>query len=641
MTYKFLGTGKVTIGFEDLSHHIYLLGSTGSGKTSLIRVIAKGLEEANRTGEFSSSFIFIDVKGDDSYKFLAQFDSLDPEKVHFLDPILTSFSVNPLELPPHNAENRERVVSVYVGFLMKIFEEWYQAEPAKAPRMLRILKSLIYYLYRKSDSPTILDLFDLVLRIQKGDDPVLLSDLQDPMTEEEAGILRKEMEAISGLGQEAFDPVLTRLSEFAIDPFLRKMFSARHSTVDFAELLKPGHTTIIRVPGHEVGSHISPLIVSVVVLKIWFTIQERASLVPEEERNIVVLALDEFQSIQHLQAIQSILTQARSFGLALVLSHQTSSQLDEELFQVILGNCAIQGCGRISGDDARRIAYSWDPQFAKEIQQTLATQADFRWTFRIRPEPGKEMPPPITNVPISPPPEEIHSWDEVKAFIDDQKQRYGRGVVERPLLEQVEEKANEWMKFSAVLPIPTKEEWALILALNGRALNIIRAAEMAGLEKQVATKTLAKLRASGMVRAIGPDRGGSEFYTLEPDAVQSLKPESYYGQGEARQLTMQTVKLCIERGWFVAPARQDVGMERRLNLVAFDYSRNVSIAIEVLSEEQIIHYQQELWKKHMLEIYPFDEMFVVTEKGEAQMKMLELRSQLPLAQQDRVIILAF
>jgi hypothetical protein len=253
------------------------------------------------------------------------------------------------------------------------------------------------------------------------------------------------------------------------------------------------------------------------------------------------------------------------------------------------------------------------------------------------------MSPPIANIRIRAPPPQLHSWGDILSFIDDQKKRYGRGVVERPLLEHAEEKAGEWMKFSAVLPIPTKEEWALIIALNGRALNIIRAAEMAGVEKQVATKTLAKLRASGAVRVIGSERGGSEFYTLEPNAVPSLKHESYYyGESEARQLAMQMVKLCIERGLFVAPARQDVsGMERKPNLVAFDYSRNVSIAIEVESEEQIIHDKPELWKKHMLEIDPFDEMFVVTKKGEAEKKALELRSQLPLAQQERVTILAF
>jgi len=643
MTDRYIGTGRVTISFGDLCHHIYLLGATGCGKTTIMRLIAKGLEEANKSGEFESAFIYADQKGDDSFKFLAQVDALDPERVTFLDPVLTGFSVNPLELPPYSPTDRERIVSVYVGFLMSIIQEWYQTDQTKAPRLTRIMRSLVSYLYHRNDAPTLLDLYDLVLRMQSGDDPVLMRDLEDTLGGSEVGMLKREMEAIGGMKEEAFDPVLTRLSEFAIDPFLRKMFSVRHSSVNFAELLKPGHTTIVRIAGHEMGSHISPLIASVIVLKLWFTIQERASRAPEMERSLVVLSLDEFQSIQHLQAIQTVLAQARAFGLALILSHQTSSQLSDELFHIVVGNCAFQGCGRVGGDDARRIAYTWDPQFAKEIQQTLTTQADFRWSFRIRPEPGREMSPPITNVPISPPPPEIHTWDEVKAFIDEQKRRYGIGVVERPILEEAEEKAGEWMKFSAVLPVPTKEEWALILALNDRTLNVMRAAERAGVEREVAGRILGRLRASGVVRAIGSDRAGSEFYTLDPGALPSLKPESYQGIGgaEARQLAMQVVKLCLERGWFVAPGRQDVGMERKFDIVSFDYSRNVPIAIEVESEEHVLHDHPEQLKKHMLEIDPFNEMFVVTTKGEAERKVLELRSQLPLAQQDRVTVVAF
>jgi len=643
MSDRYIGTGRVTISFGDLCRHIYLLGATGSGKTTLARLIAKGLEEANKSGELRSAFIYLDVKGDDSFKFLAQVDALDPERITFLDPVLTKFSVNPLELPMCAPKDRERIVSVYTGFLMGIIQEWYQAEPMRAPRMLRIIRSLISYLYHRNDAPTLLDLYDLVLRMQRGDDPVLIKDLEDTLSEGEVGMLKREMEAISGLGEEAFDPVLTRLSEFAIDPFLRKMFSTRHSTVDFAELLEPGHTTIIRIAGHELGLHIAPLVASVIVLKLWFTVQERASRVQERERNLVVLCLDEFQSIQHLQAIETILAQARSFGLALILSHQTSAQLSDELFHIVVGNCAIQGCGRVGGDDARRIAYAWDPQFSREIQQTLATQADFRWTFRLRPEPGREMPPPIANVRIRAPPPELHFWGELLSFIDDQKARYGKGVVERPLLEEAEAEAEEWMKFSAVLPVPTKEEWALILALNDRTLNVMRAAERAGVEREVAARILGRLRASGVVRAIGSDRAGSEFYTLDPEALPGLKPESYHGIGgaEARQLAMQVVKLCLERGWFVAPGRQDVGMERKFDIVSFDYSRNVPIAIEVESEEHVLHDHPEQLKRHMLEIDPFNEMFVVTTKGEAERKVLELRSQLPLAQQDRVIVVAF
>jgi hypothetical protein len=175
---SYLREAEGVITFEDLSRHIYILGGTGVGKTTLTRIIAKGLEEANETGEFGSSFIYVDLKGEDSWKFLSQIKVLNPDKVFFLDPVLTSFSVNPLELPSYSDEvERERVVSLYTGFLMKVLEEWYGASTEKTPRMLRIMRSLISYLYFKHDAPTLIDLYDLVIRIQKGD-PVLLDDIE-------------------------------------------------------------------------------------------------------------------------------------------------------------------------------------------------------------------------------------------------------------------------------------------------------------------------------------------------------------------------------------------------------------------------------------------------------------------------------
>lgn len=229
------------------------------------------------------------MKGDDAWRFLAQADELDPAKLTFLDPNETGFSVNPFELPPHDEGDEEKVRSVYTGFVMKVIEEWYGADPVKAPRMLRIFRSLISFLYNMTDAPTFVDLHDLVVGLQSGDEDVL-KQMAEVLDRADFDSLKKELGAIADMKSDAFDPVLTRLSEFAVDPYLRRLFGAvRHSSVDFAELLEPGRQTIVRIPSHEVGLHIGPLIQSVVLLKLWFAVLWRATRTREEERTPLIL----------------------------------------------------------------------------------------------------------------------------------------------------------------------------------------------------------------------------------------------------------------------------------------------------------------------------------------------------------------
>ncbi len=72
-------------------------------------MVAKWLEEANKTGAFPDS-IYIDVKGDDAWKFLSQADPLDRSNPTFLDPNPAGFSVNPFELPQEITTQLARMV---------------------------------------------------------------------------------------------------------------------------------------------------------------------------------------------------------------------------------------------------------------------------------------------------------------------------------------------------------------------------------------------------------------------------------------------------------------------------------------------------------------------------------------------------
>ena len=407
------------------------------------------------------------MKGDDAWKFLSQVDKLDPAKVTFLDPDETGFSVNPFELPPHGDDEDLRVRSVYTGFIMRVIDEWYGADPTRAPRMLRIFRSLISFLYTITDAPTFVDLHDLVVGLQAGDESIL-SEMQDVLESEEFESLRKELDAIADMKSEAFDPVLTRLSEFAVDPYLRRLFGGvRHSSVDFAELLRPGRQTIFRIASQNIGAHIGPLIQSVVLLKLWFAVLWRSSRTREEERTPVVLVLDEFQDLQKLQAIQTILSQARSQRLCLMLSHQTMAQLDDTLLKIVLSNCSVQAAGKVSGDDARRLAGAWDLEYRKEIEQTLVTQPDFSWTLRLRAEPGEVQMPPFPVV-LEKPPEEKHQEAEIRAFCAKMKELYGRGVPEKSIFDSRSHDRPRWMSSFLMpdQPVPTREVWWFMVAVE-------------------------------------------------------------------------------------------------------------------------------------------------------------------------------
>jgi hypothetical protein len=148
-----------------------------------------------------------------------------------------------------------------------------------------------------------------------------------------------------------------------------------------------------------------------------------------------------------------------------MLSHQTTAQLDDTLLRIIATNCAVQAAGRVSGDDASRLARAWDPEFKREIEQTLVTQPDFTWTFRLRAEPEEEQRPPVQERLLKPP-EEKHSRDEIKAFLGKMRALYGADRTEGSVFDQREKKP-EWL---ALLPpnqpVPSREAWRLLVTVE-------------------------------------------------------------------------------------------------------------------------------------------------------------------------------
>jgi len=642
--------GRLVMKPEDFSRHVYIIGATGSGKTTVMRSMAKGLEELNRSGRFVSSLCYIDPKGDDALKFLGQVQDLDPEKVTYLDPVRANFSINPLELPPYQPEERERVVSLWVGYFMALVREWFRNKPEEVPRMLNILERLVEYLYHLTDSPSFIDLYDLVLTLQTGSKEELrdlLEDAERELGRAEAHELAKALNAIAGMKEEVFDPVLTRIARFATDPFLKKMFSTRRGTVDFTELLKPGHITIIRIATSDVGLHVQPFMMSALVMKVWFSILYRAGITEEAERCPVVLAIDEFQHLQGLGLLPVMLAEARSFKLGLILAHQSMGQMeDRALIDLTMGNAGTQLAFQVSGADAKRIAESWDPAYFKEISQELTTLPEWLFLARTRPKPGGERAPPMKVTKPMPAPPMLHGREEVNAFILRMRMKYGGGVIERSIFspEGKEAEATKWMSYLEG-EFPSVTSFKILLALSSlpatAGAHVKRVCELAAFTNEKTVRAMVEeMYEEGVLRVVRSKGRRGAFivseYGLTEKGRALISPDVQgIGGEEGQALARRAIAYYHKRGTFVGEAKQTPPGERP-DLIAFDYDSGEPIDVEIESSNEVETHPEQV--KHNMTKWRemgFKKLHVWTLAPAAE-RVKEIRGQLPPGEQKDV-----
>ncbi len=589
----------------DFANHVYAVGASGSGKTTLIRIVARHLEAANRNGLFKNAFIYVDPKGDDSHKFVRQCgpDALTGGTVHFLDPQKTKFSINPLELPPHSPWEREEVVSRHVGYFMKTIEEWYQ-QSASYVQMERIFRALLFYIYMKYDAPTFLDIHHIVLRLQDGGQeamPEIVRAYGAPEPE-----MRQALDSIATLKGDAFTPLLNRVEQFATDPVLKRMFSVRNGTVDFGELIQPGHQTIVRISPLNMPHHVQPLAMQAFILKLWFTIQERASRIPDEsERTQVILALDEFQIVKDLQVLQLMLEQARSLGLGLVLSHQTTDQISDQQLGLITGNAGTQLVGKVNGKDASRIAQIWDPQFQRELQHQLSSQEYFRWFLREKAPPGAEQPLPV-QFWLAEPPDMMSSGAEYDEFVKRQLARYGTGIVGPNAVAQAAREKSRWLG-NITVQVPSRLAWGVmrLLKQNREMQQIDLARTLRVQNRDEVASVLRDMEGQKMVERTGIVRTAP--YRLTARAEQEYFAFDHAEVGTAAdvgEVAGKAVAAYLGKGLFVTTASQRIkkGTDRT-DLVAYDYERDTPISVEIESVSEVnshpehVMYNMTKWDK--------------------------------------------
>jgi len=324
--------------------HMYIIGKTGTGKSTLIKNMAVS---DIRSGNGIAS---IDPHGDLAEDVLNFIPKRRIKDVIYFNPGDLEFPIafNPLEKV--HSDNYHLVVSGIISVFKKIWVDFW------GPRLEHILRHSILTLLECQNS-TLLDLSKLLT--SKEFRNKTLRSVSSPQIRE---FWFNEFEKYSAwLRSEAISPILNKIGQFLTSLPLRNIVGQKENTFNLGDLMNERKILIVNLAKGKIGEENCALLGAMLVTKIQLAALNRANL-KENKRIPFYLYVDEIHNFLTL-SFADILSEARKYGLNLILAHQYIEQLNEKIKAAILGNAGTIISFRVGAEDAKCLAKEFSPVF--------------------------------------------------------------------------------------------------------------------------------------------------------------------------------------------------------------------------------------------------------------------------------------
>ena len=330
----------------DRRSHMYVVGQTGTGKSTLFETLIRTDMEA---GE---GLALLDPHGDLLERVrmavpahrrsdIIDFNVPDPN---------CKLGFNPLDRV--QSQVRPLAASGLVDAFKKIWADSW------GPRMEHILRNAIYTLLEQPQATLgdILRLFDDYAFRRQALASVTNRQVHDFWVREFAGYPDR-------LRAEAIAPIQNKVGAFLADPTLQRILNVPRSSFDLREAMDQGRILLVNLAKGRLGSDSASLLGALLVARIGLAGLSRADTTETSRRDFWVY-LDEFQSFATL-SVAGMLSELRKYHVGLVLGHQYLGQLDLPLRDAILGNAGTKIMFRLGVTDAELLAPELAPTFAE------------------------------------------------------------------------------------------------------------------------------------------------------------------------------------------------------------------------------------------------------------------------------------
>lgn len=348
---------KIYIAPEDRLRHIYAVGQTGTGKSSLLKnLVIDDIEKGQ-------GVCFIDPHGSDIHDILSQVPEHRLEDVIYFDPSATArpMALNMLEYDPNYPEQKTFVVNE----LFSIFKKLYSGSPeSMGPMFEQYFRNATMLVIEDPETGcTLLDV-SRVMADQKFRD-LKISRCKNPV------VIQFWKEVAEKAGGEAslanMVPYITsKFDVFLANDIMRPIVAQEKSAFHFREVMDSQKILLVNLSKGRLGDINAHLIGLILVGKILMAALSRVDMIGKDFPPFY-LYIDEFQNIT-TNSIATILSEARKYKLSLTIAHQFIAQLQDEIKNAVFGNVGTICAMRVGQDDAEYLEKQFEPTFtAKDL----------------------------------------------------------------------------------------------------------------------------------------------------------------------------------------------------------------------------------------------------------------------------------
>ena len=408
---------------KDRQRHFYLLGKTGTGKSTLFKnmFISDVL-----AGE---GCCFVDPHGDTVDELLSYIPPNRIDDVVYFNPtdVENPVGFNLLEL--RDKSQRDLIADGVVEVFKKQFgDSW-------GPRLQYILTNTVATAL-EAQGTTLLAILRLLLDnnyrkfiLKQVDDPILYKF----WTEEYA-----QMSQNNRLLTEAVSPIQNKVGRFVSSAVIRNIIGQVKSTIDLREVMDNQKILLVNLAQGKLGEETASLLGGMVITRLQSTAMERVD-IPVDERKDFFLYVDEFQNFA-TESFAKILSEARKYKLNLTMTNQYIDQLPLTVRQAIFGNVGTMGSFVVSPADAGILEKEFAPVVAADDLVSLDA-----WAMYV-----KLCVDGMTSVPFSAKslPVRYHNFDLKDEIVARSREKYGvprneiEGKISKWSLQEYSEKGN-------------------------------------------------------------------------------------------------------------------------------------------------------------------------------------------------------